>query len=124
MTMFSREHRGALIFFAQGVLIAPVPPGLDLPPWLRGKKPIHLADRQHPSAARFAIAVFEMCQAGEQPHRKKRDRRPKRPSRFGDETTAAGTEHTMHFRDRAAPVRQDREKARCDEDIEAGVWVR
>jgi hypothetical protein len=33
----------ALIFFAQGVLIAPVSQGFDLPPWLRRKEAVYSA---------------------------------------------------------------------------------
>ena len=62
-----------------------------------------------------------MCYACEQPHGEEGDRCPKNMTRFGDETTAAWLKHAIHFRDRTLRIGQDREEARCNQNMESCV---
>jgi hypothetical protein len=102
---------------AKGILVSSFSPSLDLPPWLRSKKPVHLACRQHSGATRFAVTVMKMGQPRQKPHRKKWNRRPKCPPRFGDETAATRSKDAIHFRHRAPAVRQNGEKSRRDQNV-------
>src|SRR4051794_16901329 len=122
--MLSVRTREGSTLFAERVLVSPIAPGFDFLPRLRCKKPIHFARGKHPGAGRFAVTVLETGQADEEPHREERNRRPKRPARFSNKATATGLEHTIHFRNRLSPVRQDREKTRRDEHIERVLRVR
>src|SRR5947199_6624318 len=65
-----------------------------------------------------------MGQPGQQPHGKKRDRRPERPARFGYKTTATRPKNTKHFGDGAPAIWQNGEKARRNQDVKGSVRVR
>src|SRR5579864_5153284 len=83
--------------FAKSVLIGSVPPNTDRFPRQYIEQSFEGVITKDGSPFRFTIAVIGMNNARQQPHRKERNRRPHRVTRFGDETTASRLQDTKHF---------------------------
>ena len=105
-------------------MIPPIRPRLQIPPRLRREEPVHFPPRKDLGPARFAIAIFEMRESGQNPHGEEWDRCPKGVTRFRYKTTSTRTEHSVHLGDRAPAIRENGEKPRGKQHIETAVGMR
>src|SRR3954471_12006586 len=121
--VLSAFERRPSTLFAEGVLIPPVSPGLHLPPRLRPKKPLEFVWPHYPRPARLAITISEVGNPGQKPHRKQRDRRPKRVPGLCNETASPGSQDPVHLGNGPTPIREHGKQPGRYQDIETVVSV-